>query len=569
MMNDSTKNYIITVLNSTEDIGTKESKIYTFCNSKHDPDTECVSIICRLLSDYVLPYNHNESMQISNNINDHIYDVLENIVDNSTCVFFNATCNELLWTHYHKAKFAIEALNSYMQELDVPSHKDEYYKHKVIFSICRIYSKFSSADFNYSDFFDRAVTYAHEYVFVEKHGLCSILQALSSCKIRLEDIEKIYEKAIANCNQNNWHYHKVMLQESLLDFYIKHNNNEKANKLKVEIAISYEQQADSLDPGKSGNLYRIEKCLHNAMSLWDKCNDKSRGKEERNRLAKKIEPVQKQIIQQMPIFKVGPIDMSVVNKNFDDFIKNASFINCVHKLAYLFNLEGPEDVINDNRKAPGFFSSLFSMTVLDNNGKKRCIIPSAINATDEEKEKIAIHRITEGYRNKANMFVCRFLDIAKEKYEFNEYNLNFLVDNNAFIPDEIKRTVLKGLVSGFNSDYSTSMHLLMPRMEYAIRALAKECGAVVYKTDNDGIESALSLTSLLELPEVVECLDETFLFNLKLFYTSSYGFGMRDIIAHGLESDSDLNSQDALAVWWFTLRVCCMFSPKALVNNAL
>ncbi len=106
-------------------------------------------------------------------------------------------------------------------------------------------------------------------------------------------------------------------------------------------------------------------------------------------------------------------------------------------------------------------------------------------------------------------------------------------------------------------------------MEYAIRALAKECGAVVYKTDNDGIESALSLTSLLELPEVVECLDETFLFNLKLFYTSSYGFGMRDIIAHGLESDSDLNSQDALAVWWFTLRVCCMFSPKALVNNAL
>ena len=36
---------------------------------------------------------------------------------------------------------------------------------------------------------------------------------------------------------------------------------------------------------------------------------------------------------------------------------------------------------------------------------------------------------------------------------------------------------------------------------------------------------------------------------------------MRNEICHGLRSDVELQSADCLAVWWFTLRICCMFSP--------
>ena len=108
----------------------------------------------------------------------------------------------------------------------------------------------------------------------------------------------------------------------------------------------------------------------------------------------------------------------------------------------------------------------------------------------------------------------------------------------------------------------TAMHLLMPQIEHGIRCLAHECGAVVYKTDKNGVEESLSLESLFNAPEIVECLDDIFLFNLRLFYTSEYGFGMRNIIGHGLRSDAELQASSSLATWWFTLKICCMYSPE-------
>ena len=102
----------------------------------------------------------------------------------------------------------------------------------------------------------------------------------------------------------------------------------------------------------------------------------------------------------------------------------------------------------------------------------------------------------------------------------------------------------------------------MPQVEYSIRCLAQDCGAVVYKTDSEGVEECFSLKGILNMPDVIECLDETFLFNLRLFYVSDYGYGMRDTISHGLYSDNELQSPQGLAVWWFTLRICCMFSSE-------
>ena len=137
-----------------------------------------------------------------------------------------------------------------------------------------------------------------------------------------------------------------------------------------------------------------------------------------------------------------------------------------------------------------------------------------------------------------------------------------MIEDNAFIPSDRKNTILKGLVAGFNLDLSTAMHLLMPQVENCVRCLAQEYGAVVYKTEKNGIESCLSFESILKLSEVIDCFDETFLFNLRLFYTSPSAFGMRNNVCHGLYSDDELQSSESLAVWWFTLKICCMFSKN-------
>ena len=106
-----------------------------------------------------------------------------------------------------------------------------------------------------------------------------------------------------------------------------------------------------------------------------------------------------------------------------------------------------------------------------------------------------------------------------------------------------------------------STYLLIPQIEHSVKCIALDCGSVVYKTDKNVIEECLSLESILKLPEIIECLDETLLFNIRLFYTIVYQFGMRNEVCHRLRFDSELQFDNYLAVWWFTLHILSMFSP--------
>lgn len=161
-------------------------------------------------------------------------------------------------------------------------------------------------------------------------------------------------------------------------------------------------------------------------------------------------------------------------------------------------------------------------------------------------------------------FLTRYLYYFKTQFEISSDDIEFIFENNILIPLDRKSTVVKGIMAGFQYDFATSIHLLMPQIENAIRHLAIQCGAVVYKTDKNGIESSLSLESILSCEEICDCLDETLLFNLRLFYTSPYGYGMRNELCHGFLSDEELNSSLGFIVWYFTLRLCCIFSPQYL-----
>jgi len=213
---------------------------------------------------------------------------------------------------------------------------------------------------------------------------------------------------------------------------------------------------------------------------------------------------------------------------------------------------------------------LFTTNKLDSAGRVKCIVPSFLGATEKEICSILEHKASEEYLFCADAFIKNYLLKVKERFSFTEDDLSFLIEDNIFVPKNRKKTFLKGIVAGFNLELSTAMHLLMPQVENSIRNIVQECGAVVYKTERDGTESCLGLKSILTALEAKECFDETFLFNLKLFYVSDYGFGMRNEVCHSLYSDDELQSAQSLAVWWFTFRVLCMFSPKLYqrLNNA-
>lgn len=59
---------------------------------------------------------------------------------------------------------------------------------------------------------------------------------------------------------------------------------------------------------------------------------------------------------------------------------------------------------------------------------------------------------------------------------------------------------------------------------------------------------------------MIDQFSEDFIFNLRVIFVSSYGIGIRNLMAHGLLIDDEFNSTNAMTVWWYTLKLSCDFS---------
>lgn len=562
-MGNSITNDIVSILNSNEIIADKKIAIMNLVKRRRGANRVLLYLIDKILSKHILPIKFDDKLEQGNlgDIPEDIYEKLESLLMKTNFSYFNAIGSELVWMHNHNVKYAEKAVFSYYDEIKHPSYEDDLSYTKAAIGVCRVYSKCKIKTFDYSSFVKEALKYVESNF--NKNGFCIlfILKALSACNEHLDLIEKTYENAICYYEKLNDFDKSIAFLKGQELIYEKNKtpNKDKIKALKIRIAENYEKEANKFDWSDSSKAFHIINLIHKAMNAWEKIND-SKGKDERKRLAKKLVPIKSLSIQSLKHFESEPIDINEWAEQTKQFVNIASLEMLLYRLCNMISLKSYDMILKNFNSQAFSFSTLFSSTVLNKDGSIRCVIPSSIGATKEEMLSIVEHEAAKEYEFCANVFIKHFVWFAKEKFEFNEETLGFLVDNNLFIPVDRKNSILKGLVSGFNLDLTTSMHLLMPQVENCIRCLAQECGAVVYKTDKNGVESCLSLDSILKLPEVIDCLDETFLFNLRLFYTSDYGFGMRNSISHSLYSDIELQSPSSLIVWWFTLKICCMFS---------
>ncbi len=556
-------NGIINILNGSDTLEQKRINIRLLSKKKHKENRLLIYTISSILSQHCLPIHPKDKFRVnlSYDVSENNCKKLEKIIGSVNSTYFKAVCSELLWEHTHDINCAKSAIINYGLELESPTEEDELTYTRMALSICRVYSKYKALDFDFDAFINKSLTYIKDNY--DRPGFCIlfILNSLSLCYKGSKEIETAYKEAIEYYENKNLYDKAIAFLEGLEDFYTVNKNRTETNNIRIKIAIDYEKQADQLNWNGTEHSHQIIALIHKSMNSWERTNSEKKY-DERKRLAKRIVPIKEMSMKSLQSIKSGPIDISEYIDQIEEFISGASFEAVLYRLSNIIQLKS-YDELKEKFDLSGFvFSQLFATTILDGNGRVKCIIPSALDASKEELTSIMEHRASEEYTFTADAFVSRFLWKAKEKFTFSKDTLKFLIEENAFVESDRQETFLNGIVAGFNLELSTAMHLLMPQVEHGIRRMAEECGAVVYKTDKNGVESSLSLESILNLPEVEECFDETFLFNLRLFYTSDYGFGMRNAVCHSMYSDKELQTARSLAVWWFTLHICCMFSKN-------
>ncbi len=556
---------LIRILNGTDIIDEKRRQIYSAGKTRRGINRQLFFVVGDLLENYILPLRHDKEFQryILRSADEQLFALLDEVLRKANGTYFRATCAEALWSHTHHRSYAEAALFAYWEELNTPSNDITFHFNRISAGICRIYISVKSPAFPVDEFIQKCTEFVLANIRSEGFSPLFVLEGLLACKASPDKVETALIEAIQilETAADYRRYRKAL--ECLVNHYSKSNRHAEALNLHIKIAKAYEAEANSFNWQDSRSAHTVINLIQCAMKEWSLSKD-SNGSEERKRLARSLEPVKALLHDSMQLVQSDPFDITDIVNNMKMHIEKSSFEGIVWGLAQLIHLRSINEIDAEmTRTGEGALSCIFSTNILDAQGRVKCIVPASVNPSPKELNAVRAHHVSQLYTTCADALILRYLRLAREKVTFTEENLSFLVENNAFIPEDRRRSFLKGLVSGFNLDLITAIPVLMPQMENAFRVLASEqCNAVVYKTYADGTEECLSLESVLDLPEVTDLMEEDFLFNAKVFLTSAFGFGMRDMSGHGLYSDAALQSLDGIAVWWYVLHICCLYSAE-------
>lgn len=147
------------------------------------------------------------------------------------------------------------------------------------------------------------------------------------------------------------------------------------------------------------------------------------------------------------------------------------------------------------------------------------------------------------------------LEILWLEHRLREADFVALVSQSPIVPNDRVRLFGKALFAGYDRDFVTAVHLLVPLIEHLVRYHLKQAGAKTTSLDLNGIETEIGLTSLMDLPEVEAIFGDSLSFEIRALFCDPFGPNLRNELAHGLLDDEACQSIHSVYAWWFGLRL--------------
>lgn len=147
------------------------------------------------------------------------------------------------------------------------------------------------------------------------------------------------------------------------------------------------------------------------------------------------------------------------------------------------------------------------------------------------------------------------LRILHQEHSIYEGDFVHLCGRSPIVPVDREGLFAKGLYAGYNFDFITAMHLLIPQVENMVRFFLKDMGIKTTSMDSQGIETENGLSALMELPEVEKIFGKDYSFSLRSLLCDRFGSNLRNEVAHGLVEEGQFYSLEAIYTWWLILHL--------------
>jgi len=208
-----------------------------------------------------------------------------------------------------------------------------------------------------------------------------------------------------------------------------------------------------------------------------------------------------------------------------------------------------------------FLHRLFSSTHMSRDGRVIAKTPSmGLGNTESDENKLVLWaEMVKDYTMELGLVVqgeiIPAVEVLHLEHRLREADFMAICNDSPIVPPGREYLFGKGLFAGYDQDFATAIHLLVPQIEHLVRYHLKTRGVKTTNLDVDGIENENGLSTLIELPEVKEVFGEDLAFELKALFCDPFGPNLRNEVAHGLLGYDECISTYTVYAWWFCLKL--------------
>ena len=313
---------------------------------------------------------------------------------------------------------------------------------------------------------------------------------------------------------------------------------------KGKYANYYEIQAKSL--ARKNDYFRAVFMLKKACTLYAGINQ-----EKLLELRRLLEEWQKIALKDMHFHKFE-IDLKPTYNAVEQLFDGLSLSEAIVQFGRIVKIYHIEDVKKEllEKQEKYVFTSLFRSSLLNEQGQSVLELPSVRDSSDSENpdaiKKHMVRYVAEQRRLVDSLPVRIAFQLMQKFGPVTEDALDFLVRDNAIIPDKRAEIIQQGLCMALNGNLYAAMHLLLPQTENIFRNLVKICGDTVTFLKDDGSEEYKPLSSLFKSEKLLECYDENLIFTFQSIMDDPAGENLRNLNGHGLLEPEVGNSVTSL-----------------------
>lgn len=218
-----------------------------------------------------------------------------------------------------------------------------------------------------------------------------------------------------------------------------------------------------------------------------------------------------------------------------------------------------ETAIKSMREHP--LSALFSSTHVSKDGRVIAKSPGVgLDGSSSEDGEAAIwSQCVKNYLLEIGLVVQGQIwpayEVLAAEHRLTEADFMSMLVRSPIVPKGRERLFAKGLFAGYDRDFTSAIHLLIPQVENMVRYHLKAAGVKTTNLDKDGVENENGLSTLVDLQEMPTIFGINLTFELKALFCSAFGPNLRNQVAHGLLDYGECESYPAVYSWWLVLRL--------------